>query len=624
MSNIKREASVQDRIKTFEALSHPKYKGKSQSRSASHNSENKIPKQPSLSDRINALLNGGVTTPTKDRTITHKSSSIPSNEHNNKAPKTKPTPEAQAPLSSWKVTGNQSHSKQRTESSVTSTASIHNKTVAQAKTNPIKTTPTRIARSVRKQILNSISGIKVKPMPLSANLENKSIQFATAGNIAPVVNNKALTTPIDRSVVKSIKVEHPAPTKINTLREQIRKAHQEGLLKGIQRTQLDALRTKQLKNAGIDHYSVVISGAGPAGLMAAISQADKNRTVCVYESRNEDTWDIRSSVLRIKTSTINNLINILSKLESKTGSDFVFSHKEKRSKTHPKSLLKIKKDLAWAKKLSKIDSISTIQTDVLQRIYMKYINVFYPELIHIIYSDKLEKFDPWLQTAQLSQSGKTVAFDSIIHANGGNSDTHPKISEQLGEKIEYVKAVTHLQGRAQAAYLNHPTFNFTGHLSQNHKIVEDEKSKLRALGWSKTTFPETYIFPANPTSRKIWICGQCPDNLTPEQHLQWNTLICQLALPAEKRKQLRNPSPIEIKNPTDRSQKKLKISASIFTLNKRIIKQSTTNLPFGKSTVIGDARETANFILGEGISNIERHVNSMNIPQPYRNQMGDN
>ena len=458
---------------------------------------------------------------------------------------------------------------------------------------------------------------KAKPVILTTRLESKPLQHPVQGYVTPAEKKPALTKAIKVTAVSDKSADHSSP--LSKLRDQIRQTMKAGQLKGIQRSKLDAQRLEQLQKAGIDHYNVVISGAGPAGLIAAVAQGEKNHTVCVYEARGEDTWDVRSSVLQIKPSTIENLIDILTKLEKKVGPDFVFSHKEKRGKRHPKSLEKIKQHLTRSKRLQLQKDY--IQTDVLQRIYKQYINTFYPNQVHIQYNNKLEQFDPWLQTARLSKPGKPVAFDSIIHASGPNSDAHSRISEQLGVEAKSSNAVTTKSGRAQAAYLYHPNFKGTDYLSQNHKVSEDDKMQLRKSGWSENNFPGTYIFPSNPGSNKFWVCGLCPKNLTPEQQLEWNSLIFRLAMPSGRSKGMQDPSPIKPKDSTDRSNSKQKVSASVFDLKKRVIKKHGTELPFGKSTVIGDARETANFILGEGIANVEVHVNKLNLPQPYRNQV---
>ena len=414
------------------------------------------------------------------------------------------------------------------------------------------------------------------------------------------------------------KLNDKTRTQLDQLRKEVKQLFQNNGLTTELRATLDKQRADLFRQTGVTHYNVLIAGAGPAGLLAAIDQADKGRSVCLCEGRGEGDWDIRSSVMVLHPTTAKRIENILQELTRTHDAGYVFSHKEKSDIDHPKSLTRIHDEL---KTCAQLGSHPKLQTDVVQRIYKEYAKTRYPELIHIKHEAKAGGIDPWLQTMKL-KSSERVAFDSIIHADGVHGSSRQSLQE-LGINSTRIQMPTPFSGQCQCAYIHHPSWTLLhtdGNLNYRHQIPMDLLADFKKLGWDSDNFPETYAFLSNSESEKLWVCGQSPDNLKPEQQLVWNALVCKAMTSPEDRDVLEAPSYIKTNNQSGRGTKKEKLSHMIFTLEKSKLAEPSTTLPFGKSEAIGDARETPNFFLAEGLHKASQDVARLKMPPPYRDE----
>ena len=396
--------------------------------------------------------------------------------------------------------------------------------------------------------------------------------------------------------------------------QQVKDLYSSGQLTPEKRSAFSESRNQLLQEAKTPHYDVVVSGAGPAGLVAAIELAEQGNNVCVCEARDSEMWDIRSSVLTIRKSTMEHLSKALELLEERLGSDHVFSHNQKKSDTHHKSLGVIRKTLE--ENLKSDYSTTIIQTDVLQRIYMALAKEVYPDQITIMHQASAKNFDPWLQTIELNNTDQPIAFDSIIHADGVRGATRRALGTELGVKTEYVEYETQYRGKAQCAYLQCPEWKkIPMGVVDSNTIFTDQTalSKLQDMGWDHDFYPETYVLKPHIESDKLWVSGQCPENLEPEKQLEWNRLVCSLAMPRNQRTSLESLDYIQPNSDSERKSKKNLLGHSIFDIEKKKLQNPTVDLPFGNSISIGDAKETPNFFLYEGIENALTDAKSIKL-----------
>ncbi len=395
---------------------------------------------------------------------------------------------------------------------------------------------------------------------------------------------------------------------LDKLGEKVKQLHESNALFGEQRASLAKQRAKLLSKEKIPHYDAVVAGAGPTGLMAAVELARKGYKVCLCEGRNEEEWDIRSSVMSLRPEATYAINQMLDALESTHGPGYVFSHRKKSDIAHPKSLASIREQV-------RRNYYTNLQTDVIQRIYMDYAKTKYPDLIDIKHQARAGSFDPWIQTMDLQPSGR-IAFDSIIHADGVHGTSRQSL-EELGASLEKITVNTPFSGRCQCAYIHHPSWTEikTGaHLNSKEKIPADLLPKFKKLGWSSNYYPQCYIFLSHANSEKLWISGQCPTNLKPEQQLEWNALICEATVTPTRRAYLMAPTYVDTDSHTARGSKKENLSHAIFTVEKQKLAQPSVALPFGKSEAIGDAKETPNFFFAEGLKNADKDVKDLAIP----------
>ena len=457
---------------------------------------------------------------------------------------------------------------------------------------------------------------------------NTSNSVLTPDSISDLSTKK----PVPKSTAQNVQSmdKQPSPVRaapanlspeLQQLQDEVKQKHGKKQLSQAERSQLDKTRTALFQKEGIPHYNVVVAGLGPAGLMAAIKLAKEGKSVCAIESRSQEEWDIRSNGLRVPNNISKELINALgNQLEPVLGSDYVFSHKEKRDHAHHKSLKQLKERFEKDQSCSS----STVQTDVMQRIFYNLVKHIYKDNVDIKFGSAVSDLDSWLQTAQLSDGQTAVAFDSIVHADGIRASSQKVVAKQLGLPMNYTTRKWSRQ-KAQSAYLECPAFtrmDFYRFFSEGMDNVDTKfKEQLRQFGWVKDQLPPGYISKPSPESKKLWIATVCPDDLTADKQLEWNRLLCRIAMEdIDASDNLEAMKFITSNQTTGRGRKKETLSSAIFDIQKRTLKKPILNLPFGQSHAIGDAAATPIFLHGEGVRNAARNVSALRIQPPYREQ----
>ncbi|MRI31836.1 hypothetical protein EOPP23_02350 [Endozoicomonas sp. OPT23] len=385
------------------------------------------------------------------------------------------------------------------------------------------------------------------------------------------------------------------------------------------RAELDRTRMECFRKEGIRHFPVVVAGAGPAGLMAGIEVAKQGHKVCIVEARDEGGWDIRSSVLSISSHEIDYFLELLDALELSRGKDYVFSHRKKSEPTHHKSLGKLQEKIRGNRYKTEL------QVDVIQRILMAAVEDLYSEQITVEKGFSIEEIEPFLQTVQAKGSGKIIAFDNFIHADGTSGFTRLLLAQDFDIPIDETEFEHFKSGWCQCAYVHSEELEkLPASVSIDiwkAKYSSLELKKLQDLGWKSSMLPDTYLLKSHDKSRKVWVAGECPDNLSKSKQLEWNRNICKVALSQARLNQaakLEDLSIVQRAAGDERSLKKNKLSQNVFELEKAQLDSPECTLVFGKSIAIGDAAKTPVFFDGDGVSKALDDAQRIKIRKAYR------
>ncbi|WP_062266713.1 FAD-dependent oxidoreductase [Endozoicomonas arenosclerae] len=389
------------------------------------------------------------------------------------------------------------------------------------------------------------------------------------------------------------------------------------------RAQLDSERCDYLQKAGIPHFEAVVVGEGPAGLMAALELAKKGHKTCILEARCDEGWDIRSSVMRISQPVTQYLLQSLNELEHELGKAHVFSHTKKSNLEHHKSLGKLQELL-----LAAPDGCE-VQTDVIQRILEQYAIHKYPEDVVIHKSARTKAIDPWLQVIHTESEGGSfqVAFDNVVHADGVHGQSRTLIADQLGVKTEYQEQSVEHDGKCHCAYVQSKDFKQLTHKGINHFTKkyydQDLLAQLNDLEWWSGFVPRTTLQKPHKDSDKVWIAGQFPKYLDPDMQLEWVRLVCRIAFSRKVSgvgvaTELKDLKFIEQEGRTERSLKKSSLSKAVFDLRKKKLVNPKVDIVFGQSISVGDAAESPNFFIAEGIKSAFSDAQKLDLPIPPR------